>query len=843
MAGELLGIELNVRTGDDFTALTDTDRRETSVAVGQIFHLEVSYRDLRPGGLIGDSPSGAYSLGVDLLTSLPDSVIPVLGETQLVTIGSEIRQSASGTIELSLPDGTAAEIAIADYADNPEMAFSAAMVELGFEPEDFSVRSRLLFDRSGYFEIHFGSIPLAGVDVPDLSVAFDLRDAAGDVLDVAATVESVPPRLADGAINAEALRFNLETQSRSFAEDRSFYDGANDGDFDPAIGFENVVAVGRTLTLPRELQNQLPGPIDAFSVPVYTDRPFRSLDVSLDVADSFQANTVFGLDRALEREDILLDPVQSVVTIDSVGKIDDGPLNNFYFTAETSRGTRGLFISDGTTTRLVRDRVDGPDLDPTNLTWVGDRLFFTGKTIGGQTELYVTDGNAVNTDVLADISDDSPSEPQNLTAVADVLYFTALRPDGQRELYAVDAGSDRARLVKDLSFDVSSEPQDLTAVGRTLYFSAINFSGQRELYRTDGTPAGTEPVANTNGDRSGNPSNMVRLGSRVFFLADSGDAKRLFSTNGTAAGTTAFFADTDPKSAGSTREAVVFNGHLYFDLTIGDAATVLYRTDGTSLQRVTTAAGEIVEPSELTVAANQMFFAAEDAGGQRELFVTDGSNRVARLTRDISGPVSADPEDLTAINKRLAFTAITPTGERELFRSSGTADTTGLVLRLTREGLGTPSELTAVGNRLAFLARHQSGSSDLYFSTLARSKTDLIAEAVDETFSQLRELTEGGIVAEQIYANGTGTRGPAPLATDTNRDGQVDPSDALLVINQVRRSAAESASAKREFEAALGAELPLDGDGEFDHADVDQNGVTDALDALRVINHIRRSPG
>ncbi|WP_165440688.1 dockerin type I domain-containing protein [Rubripirellula amarantea] len=116
-------------------------------------------------------------------------------------------------------------------------------------------------------------------------------------------------------------------------------------------------------------------------------------------------------------------------------------------------------------------------------------------------------------------------------------------------------------------------------------------------------------------------------------------------------------------------------------------------------------------------------FTAELPDGQRELFVSDGTDAGTRLLRDLSGKHSSDPRDLTSIGGRLFFTAVLPSGERELFRSDGTADTTALVSNLAGTSSSNPRELTVVGNTLFFVMTQRNGEDRVYKTTGSRSST------------------------------------------------------------------------------------------------------------------------
>src|SRR5690606_35200692 len=99
--GELLQLHINPRTENDeaFSASAfNGATRELTVGVGEIFHLEVLYTDLR-GAF---DQAGAFAIFSDVLVETPGVLEPVLTETQLLTISSEMRQARSGTITFSL---------------------------------------------------------------------------------------------------------------------------------------------------------------------------------------------------------------------------------------------------------------------------------------------------------------------------------------------------------------------------------------------------------------------------------------------------------------------------------------------------------------------------------------------------------------------------------------------------------------------------------------------------------------------------------------------------------------------------------------------------------------------
>ena len=65
---------------------------------------------------------------------------------------------------------------------------------------------------------------------------------------------------------------------------------------------------------------------------------------------------------------------------------------------------------------------------------------------------------------------------------------------GDRELYVSDGPAAGTVLVKNLAGAKSANSQDLTVAGGKLFFSALRTDSQRELFGSDGTAAGTKLV-------------------------------------------------------------------------------------------------------------------------------------------------------------------------------------------------------------------------------------------------------------------------------------------------------------------------------------------------------------
>ena len=82
--------------------------------------------------------------------------------------------------------------------------------------------------------------------------------------------------------------------------------------------------------------------------------------------------------------------------------------------------------------------------------------------------------------------------PSNLTVVGNTLYFSAADGVNGTELWKSDGTALGTVLVKDIRpGSSSSSPGSLTVVGNTLYFTSDDGVNGKELWKSDGTAAGT----------------------------------------------------------------------------------------------------------------------------------------------------------------------------------------------------------------------------------------------------------------------------------------------------------------------------------------------------------------
>ena len=153
---------------------------------------------------------------------------------------------------------------------------------------------------------------------------------------------------------------------------------------------------------------------------------------------------------------------------------------------------------------------------PSNFVEFNGKLYFIAN--GGETgsEVFVSDGTAEGTQVLIDLRPGSSeygssygSYPSNLIEFNGKLYFTANEGENGNELWVSDGTADGTMLVADINpgssnydFANNSYPSELTVVGDELFFSADNEETGTELFKL--TIVDSTPVVVTGSDRSDN---------------------------------------------------------------------------------------------------------------------------------------------------------------------------------------------------------------------------------------------------------------------------------------------------------------------------------------------------
>lgn len=382
---------------------------------------------------------------------------------------------------------------------------------------------------------------------------------------------------------------------------------------------------------------------------------------------------------------------------------------------------RGLFTSTGTRgpgTCLVKELPPGPSgQGPSEVTRVGDRVFFAADDAEAGRELWVSDGTEGGTRRVKDLwPGPTGSEPQSLADFNGVLYFAASDPEHGRELWRSDGTPEGTVLVEDLDPGVEgTSPDDLTRGGDGGLYFVAHFQGLvTKLMRSNGG-AGAVELARVPAE-GGILESLTPMGRQLIFVMGHlhEPMKHLVVTDGNAPVLVSEFFDV----SGLT----VMGQQLYFNGATGEAGTdaELWRSDGsaegTHQVRDIQAGEASSSPRSLTVLGARLFFTADDGEHGRELWVSDGTFEGTRLFADLA-PVApgASPEELASLQGNLFFSAEGPERGREPWVSNGTPEGTGPLNDVAPGAQGSnPKGFLLAGWDVFFTADDGSGTRKLY---------------------------------------------------------------------------------------------------------------------------------
>ena len=302
---------LGLRTSDDLAIIKDSNG-EYNVNVGEKFHLEVRYSDLRPF-FVG--PTGAFNVKADVISSLPDYLVPVMRETQRHDWPEGVFTDPSvNGVEITQEGGSTFTATAGELQINPVGVWKDALLEFGYvDGVDYRFSQPVAPDGFFRFQTHWIGEEFDNVDVPNITVA--VQQSAGDALEVIAT--DIGPFVPgpDGELgttddlpNPVALRYNLDLDVRTFSQGHTgrttLYDQLNSGSFDTERenGRPGIIEAGGVLVsvggVPAVDSNFVGiGPLDPvtgergndmFSIPVMINQPVQGL--VLNLSPSFETN-------------------------------------------------------------------------------------------------------------------------------------------------------------------------------------------------------------------------------------------------------------------------------------------------------------------------------------------------------------------------------------------------------------------------------------------------------------------------------------------------------------------------------------------------------------------------
>ncbi len=267
-----------------------------------------------------------------------------------------------------------------------------------------------------------------------------------------------------------------------------------------------------------------------------------------------------------------------------------------------------------------------------------------------------------------------------------------------------------------------------TVFGNEVLFRGIDTGGASGLWMTDGTAAGTKKITDGTASTGINPTDITILnGAALFNGADAAGLLGLWATDGTGAGTQEL---TDIAGASTTgtglnpSDMTVFENEVWFSGVDANGLTGLWVTDGSApgthelLDELSGAdPTHGLSPTDLTVFGSELLFNGLDADGEKGLWVTDGTpegtHEVYAGIGGATDPSGLNPHNMTVFNGKVFFNGADKFGREQLWETDGTMAGTQMLTVANTNGLS-PSSFEVYNGQLVFSAYNNVGFQGLW---------------------------------------------------------------------------------------------------------------------------------
>jgi hypothetical protein len=334
--------------------------------------------------------------------------------------------------------------------------------------------------------------------------------------------------------------------------------------------------------------------------------------------------------------------------------IDSSQHYNLWVTGGTSGTTSEITnIAGANSSGLVPTIEAVGSVDP------GDKniALFQGINASGYHGLWETDGTGAGTFDIAPITGASPRP----NSPGDINEGTNITP------YYM------------LNFKAHDEER--------LLFAGLDTNLNTVLWSSDATGGGTEEVPASDANQNGvHPIGLTQFGDSAYFFGSSNGSNNagLWETNGYEAHEITGIQNTyQPQNGGGglfPYFLTEYSGELYFNGTDSLGESGLWVTDGNETSGITGAhlisdgaySGGI-NPTDLAVFNNKLYFNGQDVSGDHHLFSYDAST--STLSQVDSFAWEFDPNQLVVFNGKLLFNAKDASNRQSLWSYDGSTPT------------------------------------------------------------------------------------------------------------------------------------------------------------------------
>ncbi len=414
-----------------------------------------------------------------------------------------------------------------------------------------------------------------------------------------------------------------------------------------------------------------------------------------------------------------------------------GKLYYVYIDQATTKQT--LFVSDGTSAGTNAISPSNVNVEGHIIVGGNKIYFFATDGINGK-EPWVSDGTPAGTMMLKNInastSDfDSQTYSSNfLSADSTKAFFKANDGTTGNELWVTDGTALGTVFVADVTPGSSGgQPSNsniniTTALGTNIKNGKLFFIATGGAWVSDGTAVGTHTLI-ANG--TGGASQFISFNGAMYFFGNSGSGNGLWKTDGTIIGTQLIYNTTFY----TINEFAIYNNFLYFTHNNAD---VLYKSDGTTLgtNSVTPLPGNMtnVASCQMTVANNTLFLRSNTSALGTELYKLDNTTNTIVLVKDIAaGSLNAmqpnvyeDKKIFQVYDNKVWFFAFTnttfPGYLSQMYSSDGTSAGTIVHSPLNNDGgwaggLGNNYSMFAASFGLFMIYNNPTTGDELYMYT------------------------------------------------------------------------------------------------------------------------------
>jgi ELWxxDGT repeat protein len=477
-----------------------------------------------------------------------------------------------------------------------------------------------------------------------------------------------------------------------------------------------------------------------------------------------------------------------------------------------------LFISDGTAAgshilATFATETVGEDSQPSGFTSInGQVAFIANDGIHGY-EIWLTDKSSHDTRMLTDLNP-GPGDGVNtaLVAVGNHLIFGGSNGAGE-ELWVTDGTAGGTKILANAA--PALDPWNVVVLNGVAYFPAADATQRFQPWRSDGTVAGTYKIADT--AEAAFVGNFRIFNGKVMFFAQT--LSQWWTTDGTAQGTRA----VTPAGSASSAQAVLNGLFYYIGITNGADSSDLWVTDGTvagTHLAVTVANEALTNVYGLSGRMVLQTMSIDPALSNRAaLFGTDGTT--SGTTQVALDSVYAS----VALGSQLIYSVLNSDGNSQIRTTDGTVTGTRNIVKV--DGAGT--QMAAYKGAAIFSSSHfltGAGAVGSIWRTDGTTQgTHLVESGVSGTWYQAIDNTlyfQGGteatgqepFVIDELSPNTTSDQASTPadtavtvdvLANDGSLTSTLTPSSVALSISPKNGSASiDPATGKITYTPAKG---------------------------------------